>query len=48
MNHSELKKRALANKKVKEAYDALEPECSLLHEMLRACQSAGLSKAEIT
>jgi transcriptional regulator with XRE-family HTH domain len=47
MNHSELKERALANKEVKEEYDALEPEFSLLHEMLRARQNAGLSQAEI-
>jgi len=47
MNHSELKERALADKKVREEYDALEPEFSLLHEMLRARQNAGLSQAEI-
>lgn len=47
MNHSELKKRALADEKVREAYEALEPEFSLLHEMLRARQNAGLSQAEI-
>lgn len=47
MNHSELKEKALADKKVREAYDALEPEFSLLHEMLRARQNAGLSQAEI-
>ncbi|MCK5131211.1 MAG: helix-turn-helix transcriptional regulator [Candidatus Sabulitectum sp.] len=47
MNHSELKERALEKKKVKDAYDALEPEFSLLHEILRARQNAGLSQAEI-
>ncbi len=47
MNHSELKERALADKKVREAYDTLEPEFSLLHEMLRARQNAGLSQADI-
>lgn len=47
MNHSELKEKALEKKKVKDAYDALEPEFSLLHEILRARQNAGLSQAEI-
>jgi len=47
MNHSELKEKALGNKKVRDAYDALEPEFSLLHEILRARQNAGLSQAEI-
>jgi len=47
MNHFELKEKALEKKKVKDAYDALEPEFSLLHEILRARQNAGLSQAEI-
>lgn len=47
MNHSELKEKALENKIVRDAYDALEPEFSLLHEILRARQDAGLSQAEI-
>ena len=47
MNHSELKEKALGNKKVKDVYDALEPEFSLLHEIMRARQNAGLSQAEI-
>ncbi len=34
-------------KGVKAAYDALEPEFSLLKELLRARQAAGLSQAEI-
>ncbi|MEA3266595.1 MAG: helix-turn-helix transcriptional regulator [Candidatus Fermentibacteria bacterium] len=45
--HSELKEKALESKKVRDAYDALEPEFSLLHEILRARQNAGLSQAEI-
>ena len=47
MNHSELKEKALENGKVMDAYEALEPEFSLLHEILRARQNAGLSQAEI-
>jgi transcriptional regulator with XRE-family HTH domain len=47
MTHSELKAKALKRKKVKEEYDALEPEFSLLHELLKARQQAGMSQAEI-
>ncbi len=47
MTHSELKKKALQRKKVKKEYEALEPEFSLLRELLRARQNAGLSQAEV-
>ena len=47
MKHSELKKKALKKKSVKAAYEALEPEFSLLRELLNARQKAGLSQAEI-
>ncbi len=47
MNHTELKEKALENGMVKAAYEALEPEFSLLHEILKARQNAGLSQAEI-
>lgn len=47
MNHSELKKKALKKKSVQLAYEALEPEFSLLRELLQARQNAGLSQAEI-
>ncbi|MCI5150238.1 MAG: XRE family transcriptional regulator [Candidatus Electrothrix sp. MAN1_4] len=47
MNHSELKKKALQKKNVKLAYDALEPEFTLLRELLQARHKAGLSQAEI-
>jgi len=47
MSHAELKEKALKRKKVKETYKALEPEFSLLRELLRARQNAGLSQAEI-
>ena len=47
MKHSELKEKALKRKNVKNAYEALEPEFSLLREFLRARQKVGLSQAEI-
>ena len=47
MKHSELKKKALKKKGVKATYEALEPEFSLLRELLKARQKAGLSQAEI-
>ena len=47
MTHSDLKKKALKQRKVKEEYDALEPEFSLLRELLQARQNAGLSQAEV-
>lgn len=47
MSHSELREKALKEKGVKAAYDAMEPEFTLLRELLRARQKAGLSQAEI-
>jgi ribosome-binding protein aMBF1 (putative translation factor) len=47
MTHEELKAKALSNQKVKEAYDALAPEFSLLRGMLLARENSGLSQAEI-
>jgi transcriptional regulator with XRE-family HTH domain len=47
MSHSELREKALKKKGVKTAYDAMEPEFTLLRELLRARQKAGLSQAEI-
>ena len=47
MKHSELKEKALRRKNVKDAYESLEPEFSLIHEILKARQNAGLSQAEI-
>ncbi|EMS80733.1 helix-turn-helix domain-containing protein [Desulfotignum phosphitoxidans] len=47
MTHSELREKALKRKKVKLEYDALEPEFSLLRELLKARQKAGLSQADI-
>jgi transcriptional regulator with XRE-family HTH domain len=47
MSHSELREKALKKKGVKAAYDAMEPEFTLLRELLRARQKAGLSQSEI-
>jgi ribosome-binding protein aMBF1 (putative translation factor) len=47
MNHSELRAEALSNPKVKAAYDQMAPEFTLLRQMLRARQKAGLSQADV-
>ncbi len=47
MTHEELKAKALERDSVKAQYDSLEPEFSLLREMLHARQDAGLSQADI-
>lgn len=47
MSHSELREKALKKKGVKAAYDAMEPEFTLLRELLHARRKAGLSQAEI-
>lgn len=47
MKHSELKEKALKKKNVRAIYEALEPEFSLLRELLNARQKAGVSQAEI-
>jgi len=47
MTHEELKAKALSNQKVKDEYDALAPEFSLLRGMLLARENSGLSQAEI-
>jgi len=47
MKHSELKEKALKRRGVKAEYKLLEPEFTILHELLRARQKAGLSQAEI-
>ncbi|MEW6750609.1 MAG: helix-turn-helix transcriptional regulator [Candidatus Latescibacterota bacterium] len=45
--HDEFKKRMLADPEVQAEYDRLTPEFTLLDELLRARQEAGLSQAEI-
>ncbi len=47
MKHDEFKKQALKNTKVKEEYEALEPEFSLLKQILKARNRTGLSQADI-
>lgn len=47
MTHAELKKLALQDDNVKAEYEALEPEFSLLRDMLKARKEAGLSQAEV-
>ena len=47
MTHKELKNKALKKTSVKREYDKLEPEFTLLREMLRARNKAGLSQAQI-
>jgi transcriptional regulator with XRE-family HTH domain len=47
MKHSELKEKALKKKNVRIIYETLEPEFSLLRELLNARQKAGVSQAEI-
>jgi len=47
MNHDELKKKALEVNAVRDEYDSLEPEFTLLREILKARQKKGLSQAEV-
>ena len=47
MKHKELKNKALRKTSVKKEYEALEPEFSLLRDMLRARKRLGLSQAQI-
>jgi transcriptional regulator with XRE-family HTH domain len=47
MNHEQLKSKALENLDVREQYEKLEEEFSLLQQMLAARQRAGLNQAEV-
>ncbi len=47
MTHEELKNKALKKLAVKKEFDDLEPEFSLLKEMLRARNKAGLTQAQL-
>ncbi|HET55545.1 MAG TPA: XRE family transcriptional regulator [Ignavibacteria bacterium] len=47
MTHEELKNKALKKASVKKEYEKLEPEFTLLREMLRARNKAGLSQAQV-
>ncbi len=47
LSHEEFKQKLLADPEIRAEYDRLEPEFTLLDELLRARQDAGLSQAEI-
>ena len=47
MVHSRLKEKALKSRAVREEYDTLEPEFSLLRAMLLARKKTGLSQADV-
>jgi transcriptional regulator with XRE-family HTH domain len=47
MSHSSLRKKLLSKPAVKLAYNETEPEYSLLRQMLKARQKAGLSQADV-
>ncbi len=47
MTHRTLKNKALKKTSVRKEYDWLEPEFTLLKEMLRARNEAGLSQSQI-
>ena len=47
MKHSELKKKVLSNPEVREAYERMGPEFSLLRQMLKARNRAGLTQAQV-
>jgi len=47
MTHKELKIKVLKKVSVKKEYKTLEPEFTLLREMLRARKKTGLSQAQI-
>jgi predicted transcriptional regulator len=47
MSHDSLKAKALADPKVKAAYDALGPEFELLNQLLKARKKAGLTQAAV-
>ena len=47
MKHSELKAKVLSNPKVLASYKSMETEFSLLRQMLKARENAGLSQAQV-
>jgi DNA-binding XRE family transcriptional regulator len=47
MSHAELKARALSQPKVKAAYAEMQPEYTLLKQLLIARQKAGLTQAAV-
>lgn len=47
LSHEDFKKKLLSDPEVKEEYDRLAPEFTLLDELLKARELSGLSQAEI-
>ena len=47
LTHEELKAKALENPEVRQAYDELEEKYALIHELLKARMSAGLTQATV-
>ena len=47
MHHAELKKKALSDPKVRSAYESMHMEFTLLRQMLKARNKAGLTQAEV-
>jgi transcriptional regulator with XRE-family HTH domain len=47
MTHAELRRAALKKKTVSKHYKDIEPEFSLLREMLKARKAAGLSQTDV-
>jgi len=47
MKHSELKKKALGRAEVRRIYHSMEPEFTLLSELLKARKKVGLTQAEV-
>jgi transcriptional regulator with XRE-family HTH domain len=47
MTHAELRKKLLSDPEALVAYEEMSPEFSLLRQMLKARQRAGLSQAQI-
>jgi transcriptional regulator with XRE-family HTH domain len=47
MNFNELKQQALTNPQVKSAYDAMDAEFALIHQLLAMRQQAGLTQQQV-
>lgn len=47
LTHDELKRRMLADPKVREAYDALEEEFSLFDSLIEARMKSGLTQSQV-
>ena len=47
MNFNELKQQAFTNPQVKSAYDAMDAEFALIHQLLTMRQQAGLTQQQV-